>query len=825
MTGDELGEEGDLALDSAVNDNDEDFTAAHEDNLEKEEQEYEKEMDKEDDFGNRRKRRGRRRKRSSYQFEVDVLVENEGAKKMKQAAESMKNLPIFKNDDEKTQFEACLDVDLSQVDNMFRIHIIEQELNEMSGMVYNTPTMSSLSVYSCNVCEKVFKSLSHIRLHCVTHTELKPFKCTKCSYATNSKGNLYTHMRKHTGQYYRCDQCDFKTVNKSHLVEHQMIHTNRRAQCLLCQKDYSTLKSLINHVRKYHTDKKGKEYLQTFLQGRGAKGTTVIHQCHICNRKFKKRIDRDRHLFIHDIKDLPHVQQCELCDYWASRRVYLDKHYLKHRVIYCCTLCDQKFLSTVKLKKHLAEEHSEQGDPDVLFAACINKSLYLPEPLAISQEGSKYVNLPPELRETSTSELSSQTNILKEKTPLSPAVLEKPASLTSDTNPSETQSSHEEKLQLKADPNVASALISSSPPPGNNDVDVRVMDNGTGQAETEAGSMGHVADEKTGIIDGQDVSLNDRTEGSHCDLSDPMKLSLEGLGESSQESKMDLMMMLQNPGSDSDQDGENQGDDSNSKKIKTGLDEEENEAEDTNARGHDDTCDSHDSPMVAAEDNDDMNNSNNSVANDPDGNFASADGSGNNEENPTNNPSLSEQSNVTAVVEESKEKKIQALIQRLGYRQMTTEIFEKMRNTFGHVECEYCGRLFYSKADYEPHLRTHTGDKPFACTNCSFRGNTKEQLRKHCEREHEKVAFQCKECDFLAPTRTRLWNHQLKHLGINGLSCPKCPSKFDGMKQLRAHIINCHKDMDKDALEKLTGYRHKALGKMGKVRMVTRRDT
>ena len=45
-----------------------------------------------------------------------------------------------------------------------------------------------------------------------------------------------------------------------------MIHTNRRAQCLLCQKDYSTLKSLINHVRKYHTDKKGKEYLQTFLQ-------------------------------------------------------------------------------------------------------------------------------------------------------------------------------------------------------------------------------------------------------------------------------------------------------------------------------------------------------------------------------------------------------------------------------------------------------------------------------------------------------------------------------------------------------------------------------
>ena len=51
----------------------------------------------------------------SLQFEVDVLAENEGAKQMKLAADSMENLPIFKNDEEKTQFEACIDVDLSQV--------------------------------------------------------------------------------------------------------------------------------------------------------------------------------------------------------------------------------------------------------------------------------------------------------------------------------------------------------------------------------------------------------------------------------------------------------------------------------------------------------------------------------------------------------------------------------------------------------------------------------------------------------------------------------------------------------------------------------------
>ena len=53
--------------------------------------------------------------------------------------------------------------------------------------------------------------------------------------------------------------------------------------------------------------------------------------------------------------------------------------------------------------------------------------------------------------------------------------------------------------------------------------------------------------------------------------------------------------------------------------------------------------------------------------------------------------------------------KVEELIDRLGFLQMTVEIFQKMRETFGNEECEFCGRLFFSKVDYEPHVRTHTG--------------------------------------------------------------------------------------------------------------------
>ena len=49
--------------------------------------------------------------------------------------------------------------------------------------------------------------------------------------------------------------------------------------------------------------------------------------------------------------------------------------------------------------------------------------------------------------------------------------------------------------------------------------------------------------------------------------------------------------------------------------------------------------------------------------------------------------------------------------EKLGYKQMDLEIFQKLQKTFGSEECEYCGRLFYSRSDHEAHLRTHTGKK------------------------------------------------------------------------------------------------------------------
>lgn len=69
-----------------------------------------------------------------------------------------------------------------------------------------------------------------------------------CSVA----GNLYTHARRHTGMMFQCQRCSFRTANRSHLDEHNETHEFNQRTCDLCRRAYKSLKSLINHTRKYH---------------------------------------------------------------------------------------------------------------------------------------------------------------------------------------------------------------------------------------------------------------------------------------------------------------------------------------------------------------------------------------------------------------------------------------------------------------------------------------------------------------------------------------------------------------------------------------------
>lgn len=58
----------------------------------------------------------------------------------------------------------------------------------------------------------------------------------------------------------------------------------------------------------------------------------------------------------------------------------------------------------------------------------------------------------------------------------------------------------------------------------------------------------------------------------------------------------------------------------------------------------------------------------------------------------------------------------------------------------GQFRCPVCSKDFISRAMTARHILTHTGQKPFACTECTYACNQKPHLISHYKRIH-KIVF------------------------------------------------------------------------------------
>lgn len=55
--------------------------------------------------------------------------------------------------------------------------------------------------------------------------------------------------------------------------------------------------------------------------------------------------------------------------------------------------------------------------------------------------------------------------------------------------------------------------------------------------------------------------------------------------------------------------------------------------------------------------------------------------------------------------------------------------------------CKYgeCRRVVSGKSQFERHLRTHTGEKPFECKYCDYKSSRKGNLKTHTIKRHPEV--------------------------------------------------------------------------------------
>ncbi|KAI2655242.1 Cytoplasmic dynein 1 intermediate chain 1 [Labeo rohita] len=138
------------------------------------------------------------------------------------------------------------------------------------------------------------------------------------------------------------------------------------------------VKNLLKHIRETHdmNDKKVQDsYNEYSLQTREGK-RQLLYNCQICDRKFKNELERDRHMMVHGNK---RPFGCELCDHGSTKYQALQAHIRKHPFIYVCAICQEKFVSSVRLRSHLREFHPESDEPSA-FADSINSSFCLLKP-------------------------------------------------------------------------------------------------------------------------------------------------------------------------------------------------------------------------------------------------------------------------------------------------------------------------------------------------------------------------------------------------------------------------------------------------------------
>ncbi|XP_053517163.1 zinc finger protein ZFAT isoform X2 [Artibeus jamaicensis] len=624
---------------------------------------------------------------------------------------------------------------------------------------YEQPMKSSrlgptqLKIFTCEYCNKVFKFKHSLQAHLRIHTNEKPYKCSHCSYASAIKANLNVHLRKHTGEKFSCDHCAFTCLSRGHLKVHvERVHKKVKQHCRFCRKKYSDVKNLIKHVRHVHDpqDKQVQEALDELcLMTREGK-RQLLYDCHICERKFKNELDRDRHMLVHGDK-WPFA--CELCGHGATKYQALELHIRKHPFVYICAVCLRKFVSSIRLRAHIREVHGAAQEAAV-FTSSINQSFCLLEPGGDIQQES----------------LGSQLQLAEEEFVFQGVSAPKEAACPGDV---ETEGGRKEPEALLQVPAPATHLASTpqaestTPPPcalgaaavEPPDLHSHAVVPGELLPKNDTPSAGvHAASEKA-----QDTQPGGptRTQGEEVTLLPP-KAGIPATDQETQASESPL--------------GEGQ-------KAAALLPE----GPDPSRCPRPNPAEASDSPPAAGE---------------KDTALGQADFCA---------PALEHRANMNAFLR---------ILDSLQKRRMDTGLCERLRKVYGDLECEYCGKLFWYQVHFDMHVRTHTREHLYYCSQCHYSSITKNCLKRHVIQKHSNILLKCPTagCDYSTPDKYKLQAHLKVHTELEkrSYSCPVCEKSFSEDRLIKSHIKTNHPEVSMSTISEVLGRRVQLKGLIGK---------
>ncbi|XP_065525078.1 zinc finger protein ZFAT isoform X3 [Lathamus discolor] len=616
---------------------------------------------------------------------------------------------------------------------------------------------TQLKIFTCEYCNKVFKFKHSLQAHLRIHTNEKPYKCSYCSYASAIKANLNVHMRKHTGEKFSCDYCSFTCLSKGHLKVHiERVHKKIKQHCRFCKKKYSDVKNLIKHIKETHDlqDKKVKDVFDELcLMTREGK-RQLLYDCHICERKFKNELDRDRHMLVHG-DERPFA--CELCGHGATKYQALELHVRKHPFVYVCSVCLKKFVSSVRLRAHIKDVHADLQESSV-FNSSINQSFCLLEPGG---------DIQPEALGEQLAQSADELTVMSTDAGITP----QPADCKGESRAADLNHNGQSNGDTKIDTTISLAFEN---PLAKNVTETLCQT--TDVAVTDVQSC--VASDCFQLKNG--TSGPDELKGS------PANEEEVNLCSSVNEQVEEVQLLLSEDKSlIPSQDNAVTESLSDSEERNQPVPSSESEASNVPIQNAAETT----SPLPA----------------------------------PAVNAAVGPQaasSNAATPDSGSGAVAFMQILDSLQKRQMNTELCERIRKVYGDLECEYCGKLFWYQVHYDMHVRTHTREHLYYCSQCNYSSITKNCLKRHVIQKHSNILLKCptEHCDYSTPDKYKLQAHLKVHTELDkkSYSCPVCEKSFSEDRLIKSHIKTNHPEVSMTTISEILGRRVQLKGLIGK---------